>query len=203
MVNVTETSCLETPETCPAKTVGPLAQPQQAFHGPIAWSPDSRSIVVPDGWSGLDNNLQIIDVVRNRRRTLVEDIKAPGGIVWLPSDRIIYTQESDIWIISPQGGEPKLLARLDDALIGWVLVMNPMQISATYVITEAGMDLHLRRLPTLDGDILKRFQAGEQVQILDGPVEAQGYTWWKMRSVADGVEGWAVEHPDWYKPVNP
>ena len=61
--------------------------------------------------------------------------------------------------------------------------------------------MHLRQSPTLAGSIVKRLQPDDRVQILEGPVQADGYTWWKMRVMADGIEGWAVQHPDWYEKV--
>jgi hypothetical protein len=36
-----------------------------------------------------------------------------------------------------------------------------------------------------------RFPEGTQVTITEGPVEADGYTWWRIE--ADNVSGWSAE----------
>ena len=70
-----------------------------------------------------------------------------------------------------------------------------------YQITIAGNDLNLRAKQSLDGAIKKILKTGDIVTILEGPVQADGYSWWKMRT-ADGVEGWAVDVAGWYAPVD-
>jgi hypothetical protein len=39
-------------------------------------------------------------------------------------------------------------------------------------------------------------KTNDYVEIIDGPVIADGYTWWKFIYI--GGEGWAVEHQEWY-----
>jgi hypothetical protein len=46
-------------------------------------------------------------------------------------------------------------------------------------------------------DVLRKLQPGDTVTIIEGPVEADGYTWWKMKT-SDGLEGWAVEVSVWF-----
>lgn len=65
----------------------------------------------------------------------------------------------------------------------------------TYVqITGTGGDgLRLRSEPGLSGMV--RFLAidGEVFQVMDGPVELDGYTWWLLQAPYDpNVQGWAV-----------
>ena len=43
-----------------------------------------------------------------------------------------------------------------------------------------------------DGAVIGQIQPGENVLVIDGPECANGYTWWKVRSVA-GLEGWTIE----------
>jgi len=59
----------------------------------------------------------------------------------------------------------------------------------------------LRETPSLDGAVLRKLQPNEAITIIEGPVEADGYTWWYMQVEADGTEGWAVEDYGWYKSV--
>jgi hypothetical protein len=70
-----------------------------------------------------------------------------------------------------------------------------------YIITEAGDKLNLRDQPSTKGKVIMQLKPDEYVKIVDGPVRANGYTWWKF-TVASGIgteiTGWAVEDQSWY-----
>lgn len=76
------------------------------------------------------------------------------------------------------------------------------RIGDVYLITEAGDQLNVREQPSTNGAIITQLKTGEYVDILDGPVQANGFTWWKFRLYdwSTGVEttGWAVENQAWY-----
>ncbi len=63
---------------------------------------------------------------------------------------------------------------------GWVRVQG----------TEGG-DLRLRAAPGLGGETLALAKEGTVLRVLEGPVEADGYTWWRVQS-AEGQAGWAA-----------
>lgn len=44
----------------------------------------------------------------------------------------------------------------------------------------------------VSGELIGQIQPGENVQVLEGPTCADGYAWWRVRSLA-GLEGWTVE----------
>jgi len=76
------------------------------------------------------------------------------------------------------------------------------RVGDVYLITEEGEGLNLRDAPSLSGDVLEQLAAGEYVEILEGPVRADGRTWWRMGCEwcrGGGVEGWAVEDQAWYE----
>jgi hypothetical protein len=50
----------------------------------------------------------------------------------------------------------------------------------------------IRSNPGSGGDVIGEAQPGDNLLVIDGPQCANGYTWWKVRSL-DGLEGWAVE----------
>jgi hypothetical protein len=50
----------------------------------------------------------------------------------------------------------------------------------------------IRSSPGSGGDVIGEAQPGDNLLVIDGPQCANGYTWWKVRSL-DGLEGWAVE----------
>jgi hypothetical protein len=75
-----------------------------------------------------------------------------------------------------------------------------LQIGSSYTITEWGDRLTVRDTPSLSGAFLTQLLEGETVTILEGPVDAEDYYWWRLRT-EEGVEGWAVEVYRWYQPV--
>ncbi len=71
-----------------------------------------------------------------------------------------------------------------------------VQVSGT-----EGSDLSFRADPGTDYARLKILAEGSVLKVLDGPVEADGYVWWQLQDVADGVVGWAVA--DYLEPTAP
>jgi hypothetical protein len=77
------------------------------------------------------------------------------------------------------------------------------RIGDIYYITEAGEKLNVREQPSTRSKILMQLKYYDYVEIIDGPVQADGFTWWKFKiyDMSSGVEptGWAVENQDWYE----
>jgi len=82
------------------------------------------------------------------------------------------------------GGQP------DDAVF--------FRIGDIYIITKAGDNLNIRAEPSTSGAIITQIETGEYVEIVDGPVQADGYTWWKFKLSYLETTGWAVEDQEWY-----
>ncbi|MBZ0279103.1 MAG: SH3 domain-containing protein [Anaerolineae bacterium] len=61
------------------------------------------------------------------------------------------------------------------------------------VQTTEGEILNLRAEPTRESEILIYLEDDLTLILLEGPVEAEGFTWWRVRT-PDGLEGWAVEN---------
>lgn len=72
---------------------------------------------------------------------------------------------------------------------------------AVVKITGTGGDgLRLRSNPGLSGQILFIASEGDLYLITDGPVEGDGYSWWRMVSQSNSsIEGWGVM--DFLEPV--
>jgi hypothetical protein len=75
------------------------------------------------------------------------------------------------------------------------------RVGDVYLITEAGADLNLRDNPSLQGAVILQLNAGEYVEIVGGPVEADGYTWWNVHyfDFAQEPSGWVVEDAEWFE----
>ena len=68
-----------------------------------------------------------------------------------------------------------------------------------YIVTPAGDQLNVRDKPSTNGQVLGRLKAGDYVEIVDGPVVADGHTWWQIQSFFDStLTGWSVEDQAWY-----
>jgi hypothetical protein len=84
---------------------------------------------------------------------------------------------------------------------------NPIDVLAfrvgdVYRITLPGNRLTVRDAPSRHGNVIQQMSAGDYVTILDGPVQAEGFTWWKFNLdpyEAVPREGWAVQNPYWYE----
>lgn len=71
------------------------------------------------------------------------------------------------------------------------------------VTTEGSARLSLREEPGTKGKLIARLIAGTEVTIVDGPVQRDGYTWWKVKT-GEGQTGWVAQGDEtslWLSPV--
>jgi hypothetical protein len=54
-----------------------------------------------------------------------------------------------------------------------------------------GAGLRVRAEPSTDGRLVTAVREGTTLTVTDGPEEADGYVWWKVRA-PDGKEGWGA-----------
>ena len=71
---------------------------------------------------------------------------------------------------------------------------KPLAIGFSAVVVDVGnQELNIRNLPGLiDSQILFRAPEGSLFEIIEGPQEADGFTWWKVLDTQFQIEGWAV-----------
>lgn len=60
------------------------------------------------------------------------------------------------------------------------------------VTPPEGLKLKVRAKAGIDGQLLGELEAGTQVKIIDGPVQASGLIWWKVDN-GHGLVGWSAE----------
>jgi hypothetical protein len=85
---------------------------------------------------------------------------------------------------------------------GFPVDVTYFRIGDIYRITLEGGDLNIRDEPSIGSTVLRQLAIGTYVEIVDGPIQAQGFTWWKLKTDLLGenhTEGWAVENPAWYE----
>ena len=79
-----------------------------------------------------------------------------------------------------------------------------LQIGAdAQVVNTEGTLLRGRKQPKLKAVATAAFKSGERVHILEGPVAADGFTWWKLEGA--GGTGWSAQQSKegvvWLQPV--
>ena len=69
-----------------------------------------------------------------------------------------------------------------------------LTVGATVEVTGVGgQELNIRNKPGLtDSTILFRVAEGTAFEVIDGPQEADGFSWWQVRDTQFQVQGWAV-----------
>jgi len=72
------------------------------------------------------------------------------------------------------------------------------RLGDVYSISAEGDMLNVRSSPTTSASVVQQLKTGDYVEISDGPVVANGYTWWKLK-LWDKELGWAVENQEWYR----
>lgn len=71
-----------------------------------------------------------------------------------------------------------------------------IEVGSSVLIDTDGVNI--RDMPGTDGEIITTLNSGIQLEIIDGPETADGYTWWmgvvlNEDSVDQGISGWLVE----------
>jgi hypothetical protein len=80
----------------------------------------------------------------------------------------------------------------------------PQEIAIGIYVKVSGTgssDLSFRAGPGTNYARLKIVAEGAVLKVLDGPSEADGYVWWQLQDVSDGMVGWAVA--DYLEPTVP
>lgn len=67
--------------------------------------------------------------------------------------------------------------------------------SAAFINTTEGDRLNLRSGAGISFDVVAQIEDGTQVVLLEGPIPADGFTWWRVR-LSDGQSGWVVQRAD-------
>jgi hypothetical protein len=98
---------------------------------------------------------------------------------------------------SPVSGSLKRWGYFYD-FYGWIKLLE-FKAGKNYVVTQPGKDLVLRTDPALDGKAIFNLQPGDHVQLIDGPLNADYSTWWKVK--VGMVVGWVQVHTYWFDPL--
>lgn len=72
---------------------------------------------------------------------------------------------------------------------------GPISVGARVVIVDTGGNgLNFRREPTTSAEKIRSLPDGTIYEVVGGPQDAGGYTWWQLKDPADGTVGWGVQN---------
>ena len=161
-----------------------------AGRGRLAWSPDGQQIAFVS--SGNCGEIYTVSITGRDIRKLIDLTGCAMNPTWSPDGRYIAFESSDNPVPSFQ--RQINIMYLDGSYINeiyssytsfpfrpdWKPVPS-LHISESYLITDAGTNSKLRAEPSLSGTSFLLLYAGDIVTVLDGPVDAEDYYWWKIR----------------------
>lgn len=179
-----------------APTVTPIPQPTPTFTSTpepgtaIAVGQPAR-IVAPYGLNlrtDTSANAQLITQLGSGQRvTVVEGpVNAEGFTWWKIEDSAgnsgwgVDGDGENTWI-SPNVGNTQPVNR------------SPRVNERVRVTMPGDLQLTIRSLPGTDAPVLIRVDSGTEFSVVDGPRNANGYTWFRIRSDDGNIAGWAAE----------
>ncbi len=177
-----------------------------------AWSPDGKYIAIivqNDSSPDWEDSLYVIDADGNNLRRLTDRPGCVGFPNWSPDGQWItfgYSPNkcgaSGPWqlnLINITGNESITIASPMGSF--QVPVLSPLPAIAkgeSYVVTESGSLLNLRATHSLIGEVLSKLDEGEKISVLEGPVVAEDFLWWRVQVGSTNLEGWVAENPGWF-----
>lgn len=61
------------------------------------------------------------------------------------------------------------------------------------IVTTTDQNVNVREEPSVDADVVTQLDEGVELEVLEGPEDADDYTWYKIRvNEEDGAEGWVA-----------
>ena len=203
------TTCLNDPSTC--KSFTNFVQAWLYAPAPPAWSPDSLYVAFYD----MGTIMMYNSVGEYRGEIDLPELQPTDGwnyqpIVWSPDGQWMALSgakgdsKSQLSLISVKAQSIHQMVTGDSPinLIDW-FALPTFAIGQSYTVSMAGDTLHVHDTPSIDGVLIRRLKHGDTFTVLEGPVYAEGYIWWKIQEKIELTQGWIVENPDWVVNVIP
>ncbi|MDQ7029353.1 MAG: SH3 domain-containing protein [Ardenticatenia bacterium] len=80
-------------------------------------------------------------------------------------------------------------------------VPEALAVGVMAEVSAGGTGLNLREGPGLTFQVVELLPDGTRLEVADGPEEVDGYTWWRVRRLDTGREGWVAG--EFLRPVPP
>jgi len=62
------------------------------------------------------------------------------------------------------------------------------------ITNTGGAGVNFRDQPSISGKLLRKLPENNVYEVIGGPQEADGYTWWQLRDASDGALGWGAQN---------
>jgi hypothetical protein len=112
--------------------------------------------------------------------------ESAAGDMGEPADEFVFDQDMDLLFPPTQEPDGSVIPTTPTSQIA----AGGISVGGRVRIETNGTRLNGREAPGLGEVVVTMFEPGTIVQVLDGPVDADGYTWWKVES-GDQV-GWSA-----------
>ena len=152
---------------------------------PPAFSPDRRLMALSDPAAEAGAAVYIYDL---QTRALWSRLDTSPLIDPTRIAALAFSPDGRLLAVGSQDGQVQI----------WGVPGTPFTLGAQLSVTAAGDGLNLRDRPALEGSIRSQLHSGETLHLLEGPLLAGGFNWWRALT-SDGREGWIVEVPEWYE----
>ena len=170
-----------------------ISGPHSGWVKAIAFSPDERTLAS----TSADSSIELINLSDGKTME-APSMEIPGQLPpddYLLIKDILFFPTEGVLAVSTTDG----IQLLDTVTKSWTPKLRFMfNLGYLYSITTEGDNLNFRTQPSANGDILRRLHTGEWFAVVDGPILAEDYVWWKVK-MEDDTEGWIVEMPGWYE----
>jgi hypothetical protein len=122
--------------------------------------------------------------------SLTPNIPDPNEIILATA-----TLPAELQVVLP--AETPVNLSLDGPVLPTVAITTtpvPISIGVRVVVVEVGdQELNVRNIPGVtESQIIFRSPEGTEFSIVDGPQQADGFTWWQIQDLTSAQRGWAV-----------
>jgi hypothetical protein len=144
----------------------------------------------------IENSSQVVvivggPVVADERRWWQVRLGADSGDD-AADERIGWFAEEDEAFLKPlQSPEAVLTVKGGDIKVG-----------ANIRVTGSGGELPMHQDPDVKTTPISTLDQTADATVISGPVQAQGFTWWEVKRVKDGIRGWIAVAPGWIENYN-
>jgi len=176
--------------------------------GGLTWSPDGEKLAFYS--DDVCSNLFVVNRNGSELRQVTDSFGSDIAPAWSPSGEWIAYMSAEecegvlegweIYLIHPDGTNLVQITN-NPQRHPFGLAWSPLpalQSGRNYTITKSGDLLNLRDSPSIGGSVIEKLREGEEILIMEGPVEADDYLWWRVRVTRSSREGWVAENPGWF-----